>query len=170
MWQDQKWQKNYTKKLEMQPVTFVVSLCKLYAVGLILCSKIADVRGIEVNDVLTWRFVYFQKMFRYLLHNTRDVTRGQGGTISRPPNHYGGAKSHSNVITTFFKAVGLHLLPKDLRSEHGRAKLVSFPRRHLTSLRSCTSRLSSQNEEICLQKYLPINTCPSVANYQSQTI
>ena len=36
----------------MQPVTFVVSLCKLYAVGLILCSKIADVHGIEVNDVL----------------------------------------------------------------------------------------------------------------------
>jgi len=44
---------NYTKKPEMQPVTFVVSLCKLYAVGLILCSKIADVHGIEVNDVLT---------------------------------------------------------------------------------------------------------------------
>jgi len=45
---------NYTKKLEMQPVTFVVSLYKLYAVGLILCSKIADVHGIEVDDVLTW--------------------------------------------------------------------------------------------------------------------
>ena len=33
----------------MQLVTFVVSLWKFYAVGLILCSKIADVRGIEVN-------------------------------------------------------------------------------------------------------------------------
>ena len=44
---------NYTNKLEIQPVTFVVSMCKLYAVGLILCSKIADVLGIEVNDVLT---------------------------------------------------------------------------------------------------------------------
>ena len=53
MWQDQKWHKNYTKKLEMQSVTSVVSLCKLYAVGLILCSKIVDVHGIEVNDVLT---------------------------------------------------------------------------------------------------------------------
>ena len=41
LWQDQKWHKNYTKKLEMQPVTSVVSLCKLYAVGLILCSNIA---------------------------------------------------------------------------------------------------------------------------------
>ena len=46
VWQDQKWHKNYTKNLEMQPVTFVVSLCKLYAVGLILRSKIADVHGI----------------------------------------------------------------------------------------------------------------------------
>jgi len=53
VWQDQKCHKNYTKKLEMQPVTFVVSLCKVYAVGLILCLKIADVHGIEVNDVLT---------------------------------------------------------------------------------------------------------------------
>ena len=48
----------------------------LYAVGLILCSKIADVHGIEIDDVLTWKFVYFQKIFRFLLHNTRDVTRG----------------------------------------------------------------------------------------------
>jgi len=37
----------------MPPVTVVVSLCKLYAVGLTLCSKIADVHGIEVDDVLT---------------------------------------------------------------------------------------------------------------------
>ena len=152
----------------MQPITFVGTLCKLYAVGLISCSKIADVHGIEVNGVLTWKFVYFQKIFRFLLHNTRDVTRGQGGTISRAPNHYGGAKSHSNVITTFFKTVGLHLLPKDLRFEHGGAKLVSFPRRHLTSLRSCTSRLSSQNDEICLQKYLPINGKLSITNYLKQ--
>ena len=152
----------------MQPVTFVASLCKLCAVDLLLCSKIADVHGIEVNDVLTWKFVYFQKIFRCLLHNTRDVTRGQGGTISRAPNHYGGSKSHSNVITTFFKTVGLHLLPKDLRFEHGGAKLVFFPRRHLTSLRSCTSRLSCQNDKICLQKYLPISGKLSITNYLKQ--
>ena len=152
----------------MQPVTFVVSLCKLYAVGLILCSIIAHVHEIEVNDILTWKFVYFQKIFRFLLHNTRDVTKGQGDTISRAPNHYGGAKSHSNVITTFFKTVGLHLLPKDLRFEHGGAKLASFPRRHVTSLRSCTSRLSSQNDEICLQKYLSISGKLSITNYLKQ--
>ena len=40
-------------EIEMPPETFVVSLCKLYAVGLILCSKIADVHGIEVHDVRT---------------------------------------------------------------------------------------------------------------------
>jgi len=107
-------------------------------------------------------------MFRYLLHNTRDVTRSQWGTISLAPNHFGGAKSHSNVITTFFKTVGLHLLPKDLRFEHGGAKLVSFARRHLTTLRSCTSRLSSKNDEICLQKYLPISGKLSITNYSKQ--
>jgi len=87
----------------MQPVTFVVSLCKLYAVGLILCSKIADNHGIEVHDVLTWKFVYFQKIFRFLLHNTRDVTRGQGGTISRAPNHYGGGKKSQQCYNHFFQ-------------------------------------------------------------------
>ena len=133
-----------------------------------MCSKIADVHGIEVNDVLICKFVYFQKFFRFLLHNTRDVTRGQWGTISRAPNDYGRAKSHSNIITTFFKTVGLHLFPKDLRFEHGGAKLVSFHRRHLTSLRSCTSRLSSQNDEICLQKYLPISGKLSITNYLKQ--
>jgi len=60
------------------------------------------------------------------------------------------------------------LLPKDLRFEHGGAKLVSCPRRHLTSLRPCTSRLSSQNGEICLQKDLPISGKLSVTNYLKQ--
>jgi len=43
-----------------------------------------------------------------------------------------------------------------------------FPRRHLTSLRSCTSRLSSQNDEICFQKYLPISGKLSITNYLKQ--
>jgi len=38
-----------SEKLEMSPVTFVRSLCKIHAVGL-LCSKIADVHGIAVHD------------------------------------------------------------------------------------------------------------------------
>ena len=68
--------------------------------------------------------------------------------------------------STFFNTA--HLLPKDLRFEHGGAKLVSFPRHHLTSLRPCTSRLSSQNGEICLQKYLSISGKLSITNYLKQ--
>ena len=59
----------------MPPVTFVGSLCKIHAE---LCSKIADVHGIEVHNVRTWKFVYIRKTFRFLLNNTRDVTRGAG--------------------------------------------------------------------------------------------
>jgi len=51
----------------------------LLAVCAILCSKIADVDGIEVHDVRTWKFVYFRKIFQFLLNNTRDVTRGGNG-------------------------------------------------------------------------------------------
>jgi len=50
----------------------------------------------------------------------------------------------------------VYLLSKDLWFEHGGATLFYCPRRRLTSLRLCTSRLCSQNGEICLQKYLPI--------------
>jgi len=58
---------------------------------------------------------------------------GNGGTISRAPNHYGGAdslreapKSLNNVASTFFKTV--HLLPKDLKFEHGgRQNLLLAP-------------------------------------------
>jgi len=66
----------------------------------------------------------------------------EGGTIPRAPNLYGGAeslrrssKSPDIVTNTSFNRV--HLLPKDLRFEHGGAKLVSFPGPHLNSLRSC---------------------------------
>jgi len=60
------------------------------------------------------------------------------------------------------------LLPKDLRFEHGGAKFVSCLRRHLTSSRPCTSHLSSQHVEICLQKYLPISCRLSITNYLKQ--
>jgi len=77
------------------------------------------------------------------LHNTSDVTRGVRRTIPRARNHCRGPKSPNKSSTLFFKTV--HLLPKDLRFEHGGVKLVSCPTRHLTSFRLCTSRLSSQN-------------------------
>jgi len=63
-----------------------------------------------------------------------------GGTIPLAPNHDGFAesprrapKSLNSLTSTFFNTV--HLLPKDLRFEHGGAKLACFPGLHLTSLR-----------------------------------
>ena len=44
----------------------------------------------------------------------------------------GGAKSPINFTSAFPNTV--HLLPKNLRFEHGRAKLVSCPGRHLTAV------------------------------------
>jgi len=83
---------NYTIKPEMPPVTFLGNLCKTYAV---LCSKIADVHGIELRDVRTRKFVYFQKIFRLLLHIIRGVTRReQGVIIPQMPIHRGGPRSH----------------------------------------------------------------------------
>jgi len=46
-------------------------------------------------------------------------------------------KSPNNVTSTFFSAT--HLLPKDLRFQHGGAKLASCPGHHLTSLRAANS-------------------------------
>ena len=51
----------------------------------------------------------------------RGVTRGERG-------------QNSNIITCTFFSV-MHLLPKDLRFEHGGTKVASWPGRHLTSLR-----------------------------------
>jgi len=72
--------------------------------------------------------------------------KGQGGAITRAPNHFGGAeilrgrrmiagtpKNPNNVTRTFFNAV--HFLPEVLRFENGGAKLASCPGRNLTSLR-----------------------------------
>jgi len=67
---------------------------------------------------------------------------GARAAIPRAPNLYGDAerlrgapKNLNNVTSTFFSKV--LLLPKDLRFEHGGAKLASCTGRHLTSLRPC---------------------------------
>jgi len=56
-----------------------------------------------------------------------------GGTIPGRRITAGAPKSLNNIASTFFNAV--YLLPKDLRFEHGGAKLVSCRGRHLTSVR-----------------------------------
>jgi len=60
MGQAYKCNKNYTNKNEMPPVTFVVSLYKTHAV---LCSKIADVHGIEVHNIRTRKNCLFSENF-----------------------------------------------------------------------------------------------------------
>jgi len=60
--------------------------------------------------------------------------RGKG---VQGPGHpiTGSQKSFNNVASTFCNTVCL--LPKDLRFDNGGVKFVSFPGRHLTSVRSC---------------------------------
>jgi len=47
------------------------------------------------------------------------------GTILREANHYGGAENLNSITSAFFNAV--HLLPKDLRFQHGGPKLLLAP-------------------------------------------
>jgi len=49
-----------------------------------------------------------------------------------------GLKSTNTVTRTFFNTVDL--LPKDVNFEHGGAKLISCPWRHLTAVRRCPKK------------------------------
>jgi len=62
---------------------------------------------------------------------TRSAARG-GHNFPCTESLRGATKTPNNVTTTFFNTV--HLLPKDLKFEHGGAKVVSYPGRRLTSL------------------------------------
>jgi len=57
------------------------------------------------------------------------------------PNHCVAPKSPTKVENVFFNTV--HSLSKDLRLDHGGAKLVSFPGRHLTSVGPCVTPWTS---------------------------
>ena len=85
------------------------------------------------------KFFYFRKIFRFILHSTRNVTKGGKGAQFRLPRITVGGQKVTTMSQAFFKTV--HLFPKDLRFEHGDAKLTSCPRRHLTSLRPCTMHI-----------------------------
>ena len=63
----------------------------------------------------------------------RGVTRGmQKGHNATGVKSLGAPKSPNNVISTFFNTA--HLFLKDLKFEHGGAKLVSCPGRNLISV------------------------------------
>ena len=79
-------------------------------------------------------FLQLPKFLTFFSIASRGVTRGCKGAHFRERRITAGVpKSPNNAKSTFFNTV--HLLPKDLRIEYGDAKLVSFPGRHLTSLR-----------------------------------
>jgi len=90
LWQAQKWHKNYAKKPDRSPVTFVGTMRKIHAV---LFSKIADVHGGNVHDVLTWKVVYFRKEIPFFIAWHQRRIEGARVTISRAPNHCAEHKS-----------------------------------------------------------------------------
>ena len=71
------------------------------------------------------------------------------GPVGGPESLLGAPKNPNNVTNTFFNTV--HLLPKDLRFEHGGAKLTSCPGRHVTSLRPCVGNVETNfvNTDLC---------------------
>jgi len=59
----------------------------------------------------------------------------KGDTIPQATNHYWGTEKSQQSHKYFLFVNIVHLLSKNLRFEHGGAKLASCPGRHLTSLR-----------------------------------
>jgi len=74
--------------------------------------------------------------------------RNEGHNFPGSESLRGAPKSSNNVTSTFFNTV--HLLPKDVRFEHGDAKLASCSGRPLTSLRPWQhGSQSSPNPRTC---------------------
>jgi len=76
-----------------------------------------------------------QELYKALLCVQGRNQWGQGGHNSPGAKRLRGAGKSQQYHNTFFNTV--NLLPKELRLEHGGAKLASCPGRHLTSLRPC---------------------------------
>ena len=77
----------------------------------------------------------------------RGVTRGgKGARFPGVVSLRGAPKSPNNVTSTSFKTE--HLLPKDLRFEHGGTEPASCPGRHLTSLRPCCQSMLNSNARV----------------------
>jgi len=68
---------------------------------------------------------------------------GQGDTITRPPNHYRGAKwlqgAPKNTKMSKVLPSIQYIYIRKTSFEHGVVELASCPGRHLTSLRPCVS-------------------------------
>jgi len=64
---------------------------------------------------------------------------GKGSIVPQAPNDYRGAKKSKQCHKHVLQYSRLHLLPKDIKFEHGGAKRASCPGRCLTSLRPLSS-------------------------------
>ena len=91
------------------------------------------------------KYLWNWKVRRWIL--VRGVTRGERGAQFPGAESLWGvdslrwaSKNHNNVASTYFNTVYMH--PKDIRFEHGGAKLAFCPGRHLTSLRPWNQHLS----------------------------
>jgi len=88
---------------------------------------------------------HWQGAWTYVVHTQGRNEGGKGEQFSGrritmgPPNHCGVPKSPKNVASTFFNTV--NLLQKELRFEHGSAKLAFCPGRHPTLLHLHTRHL-----------------------------
>jgi len=103
---------------------------------------------VEVNVAMTIN-VKVQRAFDcYAGAEQGDNCPGAKSLRARP-------KSPNSITSTSFNTE--HLLPKDLRFDHGGAKLSSCPGRHLTSLRPYDSKtfLLSLLHQLHLKKWTP---------------
>ena len=91
----------------------------LLKIGIILCGA---------SDDLHYLFCVWICLQGRTRGRQRDTISGRRTTAVAP-------KKINNVTRSFFSTV--HLLPKDLRFEHGGAEFASCPGSHLTSLRFC---------------------------------
>jgi len=105
----------------------------------------------------------------------------QGGAIPRAPNHCGGCRKVPTMSQVLSSTA--YLLPKDLRLEHGCAKLASCSGRHLTSLRpwvwrfvkkrtslkSVKPRMSSHFSESRDPSYVSSAMCPECPRKEWRT-
>jgi len=110
----------------------------------------------------------FGKFLRFLLHNTSDVTRGARSTIPGRGITAGGQKvpSHKHF---FSKQCICFQRPQARTWGRQTCFLPHAPSNLVSSLHNARHDcLSSQNGEICLQKYLPISGKLSITKFLKQ--
>ena len=114
------------------------------------------------NSMALQQKSFFAQWCRYGMEcqaNPQEKVRGviKGAQFPGRRIAMGTPKSPNNVTNTFFNTV--YLLPKDLRFEHGGAKLASWPGRHLTSLRPGKSFNPSHFKLLHINLFASVKYC-----------